>query len=156
MALFDTLKSRHVIVALLVAPLLAVGAWFAVGYWVAGDAMTPLPAEQGSAYPLLERSGCRYAGGRCVLSNGDLDIHVALRGDRLYFTPSVEVDVLIAGLIRLTESVPIESRWHEAEQAWEVALPGVPDSSDRLRVIVSRNDSEFYGEASMAFTASED
>lgn len=156
MALTDTLKSRHVIVALLVAPLLAVGAWFAVGYWVAGDAMTPAPAAQGSAYPLLERSGCRYAGGRCVLSNGDLDIAVTLEGERLYFAPSVEVDVLIAGLILLTESVPVEAIWRETQQAWEVALPGVPSANDRLRVIVSRNDSEFYGEASMAFIASED
>lgn len=156
MALMDTLKSRHVIVALLVAPLLAVGAWFAVGYWVAGDAMTPLPAEQGSAYPLLERSGCRYAGGRCVLSNGDLDIAVTLQGTRLYFAPSVEVDVLVAGLILLTESVPIKGTWRDEQQAWEVVLPAVPTASDRLRVIVSRNDSEFYGEASMAFTASED
>ena len=155
-AFTDALKSRHVILALLVAPLLAMVAWFAVGHWVAGEAMTLAPATQGSVYPLLERSGCRYAGGRCVLSNGDLNIEVTLQGEHLYFAPSVDVDVLIAGLIILTESVPVEARWRDKQQAWEITLAGPPSADDRLRVIVSRNNSKFYGEASMTFIASED
>ncbi|HAN68249.1 MAG TPA: hypothetical protein DCQ70_07120, partial [Halieaceae bacterium] len=66
-------SNRHVIIALLVAPLLSIGAWFAVGQLVGEQ---PQQAEAGSDYPLLAKSNCRYDSGRCELANGDLELEI--------------------------------------------------------------------------------
>ena len=51
---------------MIVAPLLAVIAWFAVDRPVAER---PHVAREGHAYPLMARSDCRYTSGQCSLEN---------------------------------------------------------------------------------------
>ncbi|MGB1440048.1 MAG: hypothetical protein ACPG63_09740, partial [Luminiphilus sp.] len=65
------MNNRHVVTALLVAPLLAVLAWFLVGGIAGQPEEQPAPAEAGNSYPMIERPGCRYPGGDCGLSNED-------------------------------------------------------------------------------------
>ena len=69
---------KHVVIALLVAPILAIASWYAVG-WLAGDLAESEVAESGQAYPLLERSGCRYEGGECRVSNGDFILTLTVK-----------------------------------------------------------------------------
>ena len=69
------LRNRHVITALLVAPILAVLAWFAVGNLV-GERATP--AQAGQSYPLVARSNCRYESGQCDLENEDFRLRLSL------------------------------------------------------------------------------
>jgi hypothetical protein len=49
-------KNWHVIIAMIVAPILAVLAWFAVDYFVAER---PHAAKEGAAYSLIAKSNCR-------------------------------------------------------------------------------------------------
>ncbi|MBX2859174.1 MAG: hypothetical protein KTR17_10965 [Cellvibrionaceae bacterium] len=65
------LTNKHFVVALIVSPILAVVAWFAVDKIV-----TPAPvvAEGGASYPLVAKSNCRYSSGKCALTNGDIKI----------------------------------------------------------------------------------
>ncbi len=63
--------NKHVVVAMLVAPVLAIIAWFAVDRVVAP---TPQAASPGETYPLLVRSNCRYDSGECDLVNGDFEL----------------------------------------------------------------------------------
>ena len=63
--------NKHVVIALIVAPILAILAWFAVGQ-LAGE--KALPAERGKSYPLVEKSNCRYESGRCDLENEDFKL----------------------------------------------------------------------------------
>ena len=49
-------KDKHVVMAMIVAPILAIFAWVGVDYIVAEKAQ---PAEPGSMYPLVARSNCR-------------------------------------------------------------------------------------------------
>ena len=64
-------KDKHVIVAMLVAPILAVIAWFGVDQIVAEK---PQTVEAGKTYTLLARSNCRYDSGRCDLENADVEL----------------------------------------------------------------------------------
>ncbi|MCH1492111.1 MAG: hypothetical protein L7T24_06105, partial [Luminiphilus sp.] len=87
------LRNRHFITALLVAPLLAVLAWFAVGQWVEEPALQPIPAQSGNSYPMIERPGCRYAGGDCGLSNEDFKLALAVTPDgQLRLASAVALD----------------------------------------------------------------
>ena len=70
-------RNKHVVVALLVAPILALLAYFAVDAMVAERAQ---PALAGESYVLLGNSECRRPGGRCVLSNGDFSITLEVIG----------------------------------------------------------------------------
>ena len=66
-------SNKHVLVAMLVAPVLAIMAWFAVDYFVAER---PHAAEEGATYTLLAKSNCRYASGKCDLENADFELTI--------------------------------------------------------------------------------
>jgi hypothetical protein len=63
------LKNKHVIVAVIVAPVLSILTWFGVGYYVGEK---PHAAKQGAYYTLVAKSNCRYESGACTLSNEDV------------------------------------------------------------------------------------
>lgn len=153
MAVIEALRNRHVVIALLVTPLLAVGAWFAVGYWVAGDALTPQPAAVGASYPLVERSGCRYAGGACVLANGDLELEVSLPAGStsLSVASSVPLDGVWVAVDQSEPTPPIPGRHGGDGIHWQVSLGSTLTADDRLRVVVERAGSRFFGEMSLRF-----
>lgn len=85
-------SNRHVIVALLVAPVMAILAWFAVGQLVGERAA---PAQAGQSYPLLAQSNCRYASGSCELKNAELWLRL-------------EAESGAAPQLRLTASHPLD------------------------------------------------
>ena len=58
-------------IALLVAPMLAIIAWFAVDYFVAER---PQAASPGESYPLVARPNCRRLSDACELANADLTL----------------------------------------------------------------------------------
>ena len=63
------MTNKHVLAALLVAPILAVLAWYGAGQFTDDGEQQAAPAQEGTSYPLIERPGCRYPGGKCGLSN---------------------------------------------------------------------------------------
>lgn len=64
--------------AVLIAPVLAVIAYFAADHMVSEP---PVQAQQGQSYKLAAKSNCRYQSGTCTLKNGDVEVH--LRAERL-------------------------------------------------------------------------
>lgn len=60
--------NKHVVVAMLVAPVLAILAWFAIDYFIAER---PHAAKPGGSYKLVAKSNCRYDSGQCDLENGE-------------------------------------------------------------------------------------
>ncbi|MEM7277507.1 MAG: hypothetical protein AAF385_05215 [Pseudomonadota bacterium] len=84
-------RNRHVVTALLVAPILALIAYFAV------DAMITPNAEalvQGKSYPLKEHSNCRRAGGLCTLSNNELRVQLVAKREGGLLQLKVALDQL--------------------------------------------------------------
>ena len=70
------LKNRHVLVASLVAPLLALLAWFAIDFFTSE---TPHAAVEGQSYALVEKPNCRYDSGLCGLKNNDFELELSYR-----------------------------------------------------------------------------
>ena len=66
-------KNKHIIIAMIVAPILAVLAWFATGMLVDEK---PHTMQEGSVYTLNVKSNCRWASGNCTLENEDIRIDV--------------------------------------------------------------------------------
>lgn len=71
--MFQAFKNKHVLVALIVAPILAILSWFATGYLVdeKGHSM-----KDGSLYTLNVKSNCRWESGKCSLKNEDVEIDI--------------------------------------------------------------------------------
>lgn len=66
-------KNKHVVVAMLVAPILAIMAWFAMDYFI-GE--RPHAAKDGATYTLIAKSNCRYDSGQCDLENSDFTLSI--------------------------------------------------------------------------------
>ncbi|MES0327310.1 MAG: hypothetical protein ABUK13_03870, partial [Gammaproteobacteria bacterium] len=67
------LKNKHLIMAMFIAPTLAVIAYFGVDFIVSEK---PHVAVQGESYKLAAKSNCRYKSGICTLENGDVEVKV--------------------------------------------------------------------------------
>lgn len=160
---------RHVITALLVAPVLAILAWFAVGSLGGEKAQ---PARAGAAYPLLEKSNCRYASGVCDLENTDFKVRLSFTGNlsgnlsgelsgdgagnaggRLDVYVSHAVDSALLSLTRAPgDAAPRAMRRADTEgRRWRFALERQPDREQRLRLVLSRRGTAYFAEFSTAF-----
>lgn len=145
--------NKHVVVALLVAPVLSVLAWFAVGNLIGEKAEPALP---GNSYPLAGKSNCRYASGLCELENADITISLRLDesvGTALELTASHPLD---AALMSVAD--PAADPGPRAMQPgggdgkrWRLLLNGRPAKAERIRLVVSLAGSAYFAEASTAF-----
>lgn len=61
------------ILAMFVAPVLAIIAYFSVDHFVSEK---PQVAQQGGTYKLAANSNCRYQSGACTLKNGDIEVQI--------------------------------------------------------------------------------
>ncbi|MHA7816605.1 MAG: hypothetical protein ACX93N_09025 [Pseudohaliea sp.] len=145
------LRNRHVLIALLVTPVLALLAWFGVGQ-LAGE--KPAPAEPGRAYPLVEQPNCRYASGACDLRNADLELHIRLgdgREPKVTVTSSHPLErVQLAHAREAGNDLPGDLA-RVAEGRWEGQLRARPVEGDRLRLVAQGAGAFYYGEVATAF-----
>jgi len=150
------LRNRHVIIALLVTPVLAVLAWIGVGQF-AGEA--PAPAEPGRAYPLVEQPNCRYASGACDLRNADLELRIVLNdgaqdgagGPQVTVTsshPLQRVQLALAG--GEGRALPGDLALSAGGQ-WVGRLRTRPGTGDLLRLVAQGDGAFYYGEVTTAF-----
>ena len=147
------LRNRHVIIALLLAPLLAVLAWFAVGALFGEKPRSPRPGE---IYPLLEQSGCRYAGGACELENADLRVGLSYSeesGGGIELTSSHALDSVLMSVARPEEDTGprVMEAADEAGRRWRLAIGPRPHRRERIRVVLSRAGVAYVAEASTEF-----
>ena len=151
-------KNRHFVVALLVAPILALIAYFATDYIVAER---PQAAVSGSSYPLAAKSNCRYASGECDLENGDVRLRVTvsraaqLPGMRLHLTSALGIaDARVALADSPGDDAPPLSFVADDATAtsWSTDI-GVPASSpeSRLRLVVTVSESRYFAEVPTVF-----
>lgn len=84
--MFETFKNKHVVVALIVAPILAILSWYATGFIV--DEKEHV-MKDGAVYTLVVRPNCRWASGKCTLSNSDLQIDITGK----YTSHTLELDI---------------------------------------------------------------
>jgi len=91
------LTNKHLVIALLVAPILTVIAWFVTDKMVTPEAEV---ASVGKSYELIAKPNCRYESSKCELVNGDvkLTIHsvkeTSSQNPSLTYTSTVPVEIL--------------------------------------------------------------
>lgn len=149
--------NKHIFVALLVTPVLAILAWFAVGALVGEKAQL---AQPGQSYPLVEGSNCRYDSGQCDLRNEDLTLRITLDGGssrpRLVLTSSAALDGVLLAVAGASgpaeEAAPTAmSRQDGAGLHWALALDELPGREQRVRVVAQAGGSNFFAEAGTTF-----
>ena len=148
-------NNKHVIIAMLVAPVLAVLAWFAVGK-LAGE--QPHSAQPGQSYPLVARSNCRYASGQCDLRNEDFRLSLTLAGSGPDRALVVQASHPLEGIVLAVEPgtggapEPLLRDSDDARQ-WRLPLVELPAEGARIRLVARAGGSSYFVEHSTAFLA---
>jgi len=150
-------KNKHLVVAMLVAPLLAVLAWYAIDALVGEK---PKPAEEGQSYPLAEKPNCRYGSGACGLKNADFELRLSTRSlgaDRVELELQSEFPlqgVVVSLVADDQEEAPPQAMQLRSTDgtAWSIDLPRPDPERHRLRLAASSRGSVYYGDAATKFT----
>lgn len=154
----SVLTNKHLVVAMLVAPVLAVLAYFALDALV-GE--RPQPAEEGQSYPLVEKPDCRYASGHCGLVNADFELRLvpeSLEDGRmsLTLTSAFPLDGVMIALVESgDEDAPPMAMRPSGDDGlgWSAEISRPEPGHHRLRLVASSAGSLYYGDAATAFTA---
>jgi hypothetical protein len=156
----SVLKNKHVLVAALVAPLLALIAYFASDYFF-GEA--PQVAVEGQSYPLVEKPSCRWESGYCGLKNNEFELDLLVRevdGETLLLLESVfalEGVMLSVGREEAEGAQPVPMRAVDEEgRRWSLPLIVPAPGQDRIRLVAAADGSLYYGDVSTAFMLSGD
>lgn len=148
-------KNKHVVMAMIVAPILALISYFATDYAIGEK---PSALEPGQSYPLVARSNCRYASGVCTLVNGDLEVKLslahtedgqpklqvysnqALDGLRLAFAQNAQES---------TPAFPVKTKSNAKH--WQVDLSADSAQMDELRLAMLSTGATFYASVGTDF-----
>jgi hypothetical protein len=150
-------KNKHVVIAMIVAPILAVISYFAVDMAVSEK---PHAAKAGASYELAEMPNCRYSSGVCGLKNGDFEVKLSaqMQGDQhmlISLNSVVPLDGVKITLMQeagtdMSAPLDMQPQGSTATQ-WSVKLPQPNIESDRLQLVMSSNQVLYFGETHLTF-----
>ena len=142
-------KNKHVLIALVIAPVLAVIAYIGVDAVVSEQ---PHVAQKGAVYPLRVLSSCRYASGKCELRNGDIRVVLSLASDASW---RLDSEVALRGALISHSNDDSPRRFTEVAgdpKHWQVsAQPQRSGSEDSLRLVIAVGDSQYFAEVPVSF-----
>lgn len=153
----NILKNKHLVIAMIVAPILAVLSYFAVDAIVSEK---PHAAQPGQRYQLAEKPNCRYSSGVCGLKNGDFELTMTTDwkdNNRmlLRLQSHYPLDGAIVAMVdRASDDQPPQEMQPDGEDGlrWFLELPRPNPESSRLRLVVSSKETLYYGEAATEFS----
>ncbi len=157
--MLSILTNKHLLIAMLVAPILAVITWFAVGN-VAGP--KPIVAESGQSYPLIAKSNCRYESGQCTLINNDFRIDIrpfaeATKSNDSAAWLGIESQFPIDGAtVSLLDDkgetfMTAEASAFDAGGTRGILLPPSTQNIETMRVALSSDNVIYYAETQTTF-----
>jgi len=151
-------KNKHVLIATLMAPVLGLVTYFAVGKLVGEQ---PHPAEVGNTYQLIEKPNCRHGSGLglCGLKNVDFELTLSfewLVNDRMLLKLKSEhpLDGVMLALVdgEVPENQPEAMRpMDEDGLSWSMEIPHPDPENDRLRLVASANQVLYFGDVATKF-----
>ena len=154
--------NKHVIVAMIVAPILALVSYFSVDKFVSE---TPHAAQEGASYVLAELPNCRYNSGICGMRNGDFFVKMrteTLNGSEVFLKlhSAHAIDGIAVALIASPEQdaasvAPEKMTADDAGLDWTLQLPKFDPEVSRLHVAISANGVLYYGDAQTKFATYE-
>ncbi len=130
---------------MIVTPILAVVAWFAVDYYVAER---PHQMKANGSYTLQEKPSCRWGSGGCILSNNDVEFsfraHNTAKYNTLVLISSIEIDAAHIALVTNKEehSTPV-SMLKQQDNTWIINIEPV-DNNQFLQLVFSVGNTQFY------------
>ena len=149
-------KNKHVVIAMIVAPILAVLAWFAVDALVGEKAQV---ANPGAAYPLVARSNCRWESGECELVNNDLKMTILpleLGAQYTRLSLDSELPLAQATFALLSDGNEVVANAEhdaspDAAAQMTVTIPAFANPEAMLRVAVTVQESLYFAEVPVVF-----
>lgn len=148
--------NKHVIIAMIVAPVLSVLAWLAVGQLTGEQAA---PAQAGLSYPLAEQSNCRYPSDACDLENADFKLRLTLQenfdGLQMVVTATHPLD----GILLQTNSAQRPSGMRASSGRrleWRMELDALPMPEERIRLVARAGGSSYFGDVATTFLQPDD
>lgn len=153
----SVLKNKHLVIAMLVAPILAVLAYYAMDSLVGEK---PKPAEQGQSYPLVEKPNCRYNSGKCGMRNADFELNLVTSDPgsgriELKLESGYALDGVMVSLVRNGNDTTPPAAMRSASgdgRHWSLVLERPEPETDRLRLVASAQGSLYYGDVATRFT----
>ena len=146
--------SRHIMIAIIVAPALSIAGWWAAGEFAREQ---PQLARPGQSYPLLEKSNCRYSSGACDLENAALKLSLLYAqgrsGKALLLRSSHRLEGVLMSLgPRDEEAQPRPMvAVDDTGRQWRLVLASLPNVEDRIRLVASASGSAYFGDAGTVF-----
>jgi hypothetical protein len=146
--------NKHVVIAMIVAPILAVLAWMGVGQLTSE---TPHEAVPGQSYPLVEKSNCRYASGACDLENEDVKLRMTLEQlpgrNQLVLTSSIPLEGVLLAVAQVEAAAePVMMRAADGQGLqWRLSVNEVPALNERIRLVASAVGSSYFADAGTVF-----
>ena len=153
-------SNKHVIIATLMAPVLAVIAYFGTSALV-GE--TPQAAEPGGSYKLVEKPNCRYNSGMCGLKNVDFELTLTFewRGDTRMLLKLKSENPLDGVLLAMAENdidedtpVPMQPAGNDGLN-WTIELARPDPEIHRLHLVASTGGVFYLGDVATKFTGVE-
>lgn len=151
----NILKNKHLIMAMFIAPVLAVIAYFAVDHVVSEK---PHAAVQGSSYKLSAKSNCRYKSGVCTLKNGDVEVNlrvdiIADSHAEISLNTDVPVQSALVSFVGEGENTEPTAMKINAERAdtWMANINTIPSDESILRLALNISDTLYYAETTTVF-----
>ena len=148
-------KNKHVVIAMLVAPVLSIMAWFAVDYFLSER---PHAAKEGAAYTLIAKSNCRYDSGQCDLENADFELNirpmsVTSSSVQLELTSAFPLQSATLGLVNNDiPAAPAAMRATSGQALhWTARIDRPSGESSTIRVAVTSDGSTWYAESPVIF-----
>ena len=147
--------NKHVVVAMLVAPVLAIMAWFAIDHFI-GE--RPHAAKEGAAYTLVAKSNCRYDSGECDLENADFKLTIRPMS---FSSSSIQLEMIAAfpllsatlGLVNDGTAAPPSPMAATTDEAlhWTTRIDRPHGETSTIRVAVTARGATWYGEVPTVF-----
>jgi hypothetical protein len=153
----SVLTNKHTVIAVIVAPVLAILSYYGIGY-LFGE--KPQVAREGQSYPLAEKPNCRWESGRCGLKNADFELELSVssrtgEGMELRLESVHPLEGVMLALARPddAESSPRAMRIADADGlAWTIDIDLPQPKQDRLQLVAAAGHSYWYGDVSTSFT----
>jgi hypothetical protein len=153
-------KNKHLVVAMIVAPILSILAWYAVGHLVGEK---PQAAEEGKLYKLVARSNCRYESGSCDLHNADFQLTIqpemlTASSVALTMTSSHGLQSAVLSLVEgdsaANRPAPMTAT-DDNGMTWQGLLPRPSSPDAQIRVAVTAQGATWYAEVPVIFLEEE-
>ncbi len=147
--------NKHVVIAFIVAPILAVIAYFGVDYMVAEK---PQTAKAGASYKLAARANCEHQSGICRMVNGDVELKLEWQAETktIVAASNLPLQGIKLAIGDPSQNLPMDFNMVDASaMQWVLPLSIDPQPTDVLNVVMSINDSFYFGEATAIFLAYE-